>query len=346
MSFENWTGGLADICSAFQLDLSCLVDGELDEPAAARAMVHLEECESCRGFFEDTRRHARLHRDMADPDRLLAHLATLTGTDLAAEAEGIDLIHRLATIFYQLGKAYTLAAIDPGFCQRIFEDAVPVDVAKDRGRGFVDAVLMDGRGSGGGIDWRQARHLLNGRLELIEEPLEKGRRLLAEAVTVDPSHEEARLYLAFLHAHEGKTLKAAEEYRDIFETAVSETNRGLAIVQLGLLYSTEDHYKRAAACFRWVTCCGLADRDDRFWFARFNLGMVYANWRRPKRSLQYFRELLDRHPGRLQEVAEAFFQSPNLRKSISSQDGFPEALASRCPELFHPEAAGPAGLDS
>ena len=41
--------------SEFLQDLSCMFDGELDELAAGRAMLHIEECGSCRSFFEDIR---------------------------------------------------------------------------------------------------------------------------------------------------------------------------------------------------------------------------------------------------------------------------------------------------
>ena len=41
-----------------------------------------------------------------------------------------------------------------------------------RGRGFVDGVLMTGKGQTGGLDWQRARAMLNGRLERIESPLE------------------------------------------------------------------------------------------------------------------------------------------------------------------------------
>ena len=57
-----WNEGVADVCTNFQVDLSCLVDGELDEAAAGRVMVHLEECDVCRDFFEDTLDCLRLHR--------------------------------------------------------------------------------------------------------------------------------------------------------------------------------------------------------------------------------------------------------------------------------------------
>ena len=329
-------GGKA-VCENFQVDLSCLVDQELDEGAAGRAMIHMEACECCRHFFEDTRRAIQMHRDIADPTRLFARLAMLTGGTFGsgvAAVENIDLVHRLATMFYQLGKAYVLAAIDTGYRERVFEASVPLESTQNRGRGFVDGVLLQGKGKSGGLDWQRARAMLNGRLERIESPLEKGRRLLEEAIRADPSHEEARLYLAFLHGHEGKRLTAAEEYLEIFNTAVDERNRGHAAIQLGRLHSAEKNYRKAIACWRWVTMSGLADIDDRFFVARFNLGMVYALQRNRARSLDYFRQLLDRHAGRIGEVAELFARSPKLRESIDSQPGFAEALVKACPELF------------
>lgn len=347
MGPENWIEGGVDggssVCSNFQVDLSALVDGEIEEGAAGRAMVHMEACDCCRGFFEDVRTQVRLHRDVATPDRLFARIAMLTGSEVAAQAEGIDLVHRLATIFYQLGKAYVLASIDPGFRERVFESAVPLGDAQTRGRGFVDGVVKSGRESAGGLDWKRARAMLNGKLEKIEAPIEKGRRLLEEAIGTDPSHEEAALYLAFLHGHEGKRLTAAGEYRRIFQTAMSDVNRGHAAVQLGRLHSSEKNYKKAIACWRWVTMSGLADDDDRFFVARFNLGMVYALMRNRERSLAYFRELIDRHPARLGEVAELFTRSPKLRESIDDQSGFAEALVSTCPELF--SMPGSTGAD-
>jgi tetratricopeptide (TPR) repeat protein len=336
MKPQGWKEGLDEVCSNFQVDLSCLIDAELDEHAAGRAMVHMEACECCRQFFDDTRTHVALHRDVADPERLFARFAMLklTGAESLRAVEGLDLVHRLATVFYQLGKAYVLAGIDPGFRERVFESIVPVESTQTRGRGFVDGVLLQGKTTAGGLDWQRARAMLNGRLERIESPLEKGRRLLEEALAIDPSHEEVQLYLAFLHGHEGRRVTAAEEYRQVFHTAIQDTNRGHAAIQLGRLYSAEKNYRKAIACWRWVTISGLADADDRFFVARFNLGMVYALTHNRRRSLGYFRELLDRHPSRVAEVAELFSRSPKLREAIDDQPGFPEDLVKTCPELF------------
>jgi len=334
MESMSWLEG-ADSHASFQLDLSCMLDGELDEATAGRAMLHIEDCPACRVFFDDLRSQVKLHRDVADPDRLFARVAMLTGADsVHAQAEAIDLVHRLATVFYQLGKSYVLAAIDPDFRTRVFEAAVPVDQTQSHGRGFVDGVLMRGKEQSGGVDWKRARHTLNGRLERIQSPLEKGRRLLEEAVEADPSHEEARLYLAFLHAHEGRAIKASQEYRRIFESAMCEENRGHAAMQLGKLHSGEEDYRKAIVYFRWVTMSGLTRRDDRFFGARFNLGKAYTMLGDMERALDAFRALLDEHPDRVGEVAKLFSRAPKLQKAIESMSGFPERLVALCPELF------------
>ncbi len=334
-----WVQDLTEQCVQFQMDLSCLVDGELDEVAGGRAIAHLEGCPACREFFDDARQQVRAHRDMADPDGLMQRYSDLLGVDVAEEVESIELVCRLSQVFYQLGKAYVLTAIDPNFRTRVFEEAVPVESTQTRGRGFVDGVLESGRG-GDGVDWMHARHMFNGQLAKIEGALEKGRRLLQEALAADPSHEEARVYLAYADVHEGRFVRAAAEFRRIFNSAVHEINRGHAAVQLALLHSREEEFKKAIACCRWVIQSGLADIEERFFVVRFNIGTYYARLRDPKRSIAAFRDLLDRHPGRAGEVAGFFARSAKLQAVIDSQPGFPEALLESCPELFvSPEVA-------
>lgn len=322
----------------FQLDLSCLLDGELDEGASARAMLHIEECAGCRAFFDDVRLQVRLHRDMRDPDRLLAQVAMLTGAlDMSAfedQGEQFALVERLATVFYQLGKSYVLAATDPGFRTRVFETALPVEETRLAGRKWVDGLLSSGHAQAGGLDLASARQMLNGRLERIEEPLEKGRRLLHEALRADPDHDPARLYLAFLHAHEGKVLQAAREYRQVFDTALDDAHRGHAAMQLGLLHEREGDYRKTIPFFRWVVASGLEARDPRFFGARFNLGTAYAMLGRKERALKEFRELLDRHPARVGDVATFFARAPRLQQAIERVPGFAEDLLATCPELF------------
>ena len=100
-----WVHGLTRECVQFQVDISCLVDGELDEVAGGRAIAHLEDCCPCRDFFEDARQQVRAHRDMADPDRLVRRYADLLGVDVADEIESIELVANPSTTIYQPRKS-------------------------------------------------------------------------------------------------------------------------------------------------------------------------------------------------------------------------------------------------
>ena len=254
-------------------------------------------------------------------------------------------MHRLTSIFYQVGKAYVLASIDPDYKTRVFEPAVKVELTRTHGRGFIDGVVESGRGNAGGVDWRGLRQMLNGKLSEIEDGLERGCRLLQEALEIDPDHEEARLYLAFVDAYEGRKLRAAGEFRRIFDTAVTEVNRGHAAVQLALLYASEGEFRKSIVFLRWVTMSGLADVEGRFFVVRFNLGLYYAHLRDRRRSLEAFRTLLDRHPDRLDEVANFFRRATKLPAIVASQPGFGEELLDTCPELFQERGSQDSGTE-
>ena len=370
---SGWSDGLSDQQVALQQDLSCLVDGELDESAAAHAMVLLEDSEDAREYFDDIQRFARFHRDMSDPERLEARIAMLGAGEIARAAENIDLAHRLATIFYQLGKAYTISALEPAeFRERVFEAAVPVHETKTRGRGFVDGVVAggpeaasqdtDGLGTdgqdtgglgignsgeldsalGGRVDWTEARHLLNGRLEQIADPIEKGKRLLEQAIEIDPSHEESKIYLAFVHGREGRPLRAAALYREVFDTAMNLDNRGHAAMQLGRLHYGEGDHRKALVLWRWMTMSGLVAQEPRFNLAHFNIGVAHAALGNDERAVDSFRKLLDIHiesDGDPADIATLFVENEDARSLFESRPGFVQRLMQRLPELF----AGQAG---
>lgn len=338
-----------DVCLEFQADLSALADGELHKEAggnelAARAIAHLEVCAGCHDFFDDVRNSARAHRAIAQPDELIERLSQVDSADFLGQAEASKLTANLATIFYKLGKAYVLLATDAEYRNTIFEPAVQVEVEKTRGRGYVDGVLASGRTERSEVDWENARHLLNGRLTRLESHLERGKRLLDEALHVDPDCEEARLYRAFVLDHEGHRVRASEEYREVFTMGIDMCNRGHAAVQLGKLFASEDDHRRALACFRWVTMSSLADVEPRFYFVRYNAAICYLRLGKVERALDTLRELLDHHPDQARTVAETMgSSSPKLQELIATAPGFAAGLLERCPELFedHPSASLP-----
>ncbi len=333
--FEDWMDGLTEGQIALQYNLSCLADGELDESTAAQALVKIESDEECRTFFEDIQRCARMHRDVMEPGRISARIAMMAG-ELQEGQEGQQLNRRLATIFYQLGKAYVLSAVDfDRFREHVFASAVPITQTKTMGRGFVDGVLSGGRAGQGQQDWVEARHLFNGRLERIEEPMEKGVRLLEQVLEIECDHEEARIYLAFVHTYQGHSLKAERLYREVFDTAMVLENRGHAAMQIGQLFSKEGDHRRAATYFRWVTLSGLAEREPRFWAAYFNLAIASLGMGQTQRGLLWFRDLLDRFPEQASEASQLCMGSPTFREVLEGEADFAQAFEQWCPELLH-----------
>ena len=359
--FEDWEAGvdgqpLSDSQLALQQDLSSLADGELDEGRAAGVMLRLESDSDDSAYLDDLTRCAKMHRDMTDPDRLMAHMAAMTGASNLCT----DLENRLATIFYQLGKAYLLAALDPDrVVERVFETAVPVEQTRVQGRGFVDGVLLSSdeepiadlgsdvrRGDVGrgdvrrdGVDWENARSMLNGRLERIEEPLEKARRLLEQALSVAPDHEEAQFYRAYLDAEQGRKLLARERWAQLFDTALLSANRGHAAIQIGRLHQGEGNHREALRWYRWILISGLFKQDERFWVVRFNIAMTYLEMGDHDRCLDYFKGLIDSQPQHVAEMAHMASQAPLLQKVLQQRPSFANDLISRCPELFSNPAA-------
>lgn len=327
-----------------QFDLSQMIDGELREEPAARTLERLEVLPECREFFEHMLAQLGANRDLSRPETLVEHYRELVGGRLPNDLETKQLVHRLASIFYQVGKAYALSAFDPDWRQRVFERAVSVDAARSQGRGFIDGVASrqaEGQAERfGQVDWRQKRHLLNGLLERIERPADKAKRMLEECLRIEPDYDPAHLYLGFLEQKAGLKLRAAKRFRQVFDEGVDPGNRGHAAMQLGKLYVAEGEFRTALTWFRWVGLSGLARLDERFFPANFNIGLCYAHLERPARAIEAFRSMLDRHPGRRSELAQFFARSPKLRVCIDSQPGFAEALLARCPELFSNPAEG------
>jgi tetratricopeptide (TPR) repeat protein len=362
LSADPWADGLAEAAQELsdglpeggpeslserellQFDLSQMIDGELCEEPAARTLERLEALPECRDFFEHMLTQLGAHRDLSRPETLVEHYRELIGGRLPKDLETRQLVHRLASIFYQVGKAYALSAFDPDWRQRVFERAVSVDAARSQGRGFIDGVASrQAEGDAarfGQVDWRQKRHLLNGLLERIERPADKAKRMLEECLRIEPDYDPAQLYLGFLEQKAGLKLRAAKRFRQVFDDAVDPGNRGHAAMQLGKLYVAEGEFRTALVWFRWVGLSGLARLDERFFPANFNIGLCYAHLEQPARAIAAFRGMLDRHPGRRAELAQFFARSPKLRLCIDSQPGFAAALLARCPELFSVSADG------
>ncbi len=328
---------------AFQADLSAMLDEELNEQAAARTMQRLEQDAECRDFFSSIQLSLQAHRHTKDPEFLVDQYRTLVGRGMPRALEDRQLVHRLAIIFYQLGKAYVLTGSDPDWRQRVFEQPVEVERMRATSRGWVDGVAVrSGPGSSSsGFDWSQKRHLLNGTLERISAPFEKARRMLDECLAIEDDFEPALLWLAMLDRLEDKRISALRGFTRVFEQGISPTNKAHAAMQLGKMHAAEGDYAEALTYFRWIGLSGELARDRRFFPAGFNAGSCYAHLRRPARAIATFRRLLDEHPERSGDLARFLAGSPATQEVINQQAGFAEALFEQCPELFRDLSTGP-----
>ncbi|MCB1632358.1 MAG: zf-HC2 domain-containing protein [Pseudomonadales bacterium] len=54
-----------DPCLQIQVDLSAMLDGELDPASVRRVMVHSDVCAGCRSFLRGIRDQVRMHRSLA-----------------------------------------------------------------------------------------------------------------------------------------------------------------------------------------------------------------------------------------------------------------------------------------
>jgi tetratricopeptide (TPR) repeat protein len=323
-----------DLCIPFQVDLSCMVDRELEDGGAVRrAVVHLEVCARCRRFFEAIEGQVRLHRELADPDRLLGGIAAAGGADLFARFALRESLRRLAAVLYRLGKAYLLLAVDRNYLLEVFEEPVTPTDFKSEGYRWV-SLQVEREIFGRRESWTRAKHLLNGKLDSVPDNLAKARALLEESLVVRPNFAEPRLYLGFHRQVSGDLDGAEIEYRRVFRTARKLANRVHAAVQLGMVHHDRGDYRRAVACYRWVRASGVLERDDRFFFVYYNLGLVYARLGNLEAAVEAFRALRREHPDRLERVRSYLEKAQEFRDLLAERPEFRRRLEGVCGEIF------------
>src|SRR5690349_9865187 len=99
-------------CVDFEASVHAYVDGELSQPDSKTLLVHLELCDGCRDTMEGLRRSIRVHRSAADFEKIASEFdkdsffARLSGSLFTSN------LSRLATLLYELGKAYFVAGND------------------------------------------------------------------------------------------------------------------------------------------------------------------------------------------------------------------------------------------
>lgn len=262
-----------DPCLPIQVDLSAMLDGELDPASVRRVMVHSDVCGSCRSFLEGIRDQVRLHREFA-ATQAPATGAAAAGTDRLREQLTLNR-RRLSRILYELGRCFVLTGLSPDFSREVAKEPVPVPDMAMRGRNLIDEVS---RAEGSiGPEWVAAKDLFDGQLRTPEENLGKGQRLLTECLALDPTMHESRIYLGLIHYVRGQRALSRKQFAHVLQQSQDRVLRGYALLNLGNLHLDEGDWDGAVELLLELVESGVASEQPRMTpTAFFNLGLAYG----------------------------------------------------------------------
>jgi tetratricopeptide (TPR) repeat protein len=268
-----------DPCLQIQVDLSAMLDGELEAAGVRRVMVHSDVCRSCREFLEGIRSQVRLHRRVA-----AAMVPATVGADSETECTSAATLRlreqltanrrKLSKVLYELGRGFVLMGLSPDFSREVAKEPVPVPDMAMRGRSLLDEVA---RASGAtGPEWVAAKDLFDGQLRSVEENLGKGQRLLTECLALDDGCHEARIYLGLVHYVRGQRGTARKLFQQVLAQAQDPVMRGYALSNLGNIHMDEGDCDGAIQLLRELVDSGVLRQQPRMSTAYFNLAIAYG----------------------------------------------------------------------
>ncbi len=326
-----------DPCLQIQIDLSAMLDDELDQPSMRRVLVHADVCPSCRMFLLGIRSQARAHLDLHAifEGRPLAEIdlnadasepgAGARPATLAAELRQklSDSRVALTRILYELGRGHVLMGTSPSFYRAVAREPVPIPDVCMRGRNLLDEVRRLApalQTEAAGHEWVRAKMLFaTGQRASPAENLGKGIDLLREVLLLRPRYHEARIYLGHAYHIRQERDLARHEFRIVLSDAGDLIMRAFALENLGNVDLEEGFPARAIPHFLQLVDSGVIRREPRFYTTYFNLALAYG-------LLAEF-EACMRWLGRLH--AEFPHRRGPMRKELNSRTQFAAALARR-----------------
>ncbi len=282
-----------DPCLQIQVDLSAMLDGELDPASVRRVMVHSDVCGSCRTFLDGIRHQVRLHRKLATAQ---AAPSAVAGSDRLREQLTLNR-RRLSRILYELGRCFVLTGLSPDFSREVAKEPVPVPDMAMRGRNLIDEVS---RVEGSiGPEWVAAKDLFDGQLRTPEENLSKGQRLLTECLALDAAMDEARIYLGLIHYVRGQRALSRKQFAQVLQQSQDRVLRGYALLNLGNLHLDEGDWDGAVELLLELVESGVAKEQPRMTpTAFFNLGLAYGLKGQFEACVHWFGRLHEETPHR------------------------------------------------
>jgi tetratricopeptide (TPR) repeat protein len=321
-------------CLPIQIDLSAMLDGELDPASVRRVMVHSDVCPACKAFLRGIRTQLRAHRDlsaMLDPrgagifDR---RSAAVLRRKLMENRE------RLARILYELGRGFVLMGVSPKFSRVVAQEPVPIPDLCVRGRNLLDEVdrLAEGRP---GAEWVRAKRLFDAQARRSPaENMAKGMRLLREALMLHAGFHEARIYLG----HALTVLRQMDDARAEFGTVLSASSdplvRAFALENLGIAYMEERRYGEAIRHFLDLVDSGVVKSEPRFFTSYFNLAVSHGMLRQFDDCGTWLGRLHGEFPHKRRVVGVELRSRSHFAAVLAEHAAIEAGYAARFPEWF------------
>jgi tetratricopeptide (TPR) repeat protein len=273
----------SDPCLPIQVDLSAMLDGELDPASVRRVMVHSDVCPSCRAFLDGIRSQVRLHRKVAmatvppEVEGGEAHApneAVTAGARLRDELTANRL--RLAKILYELGRGFVLMGLSADFSRVVAKEPVPVPDMAMRGRNLVDEAT---RAGDQGPEWVAAKDLFDGCIRTADENLGRG------------------------HHVRGQRALARRQFQTILAESSDSLVRAYALSNLSNVHLDEGDFDEAVRLLLELVASDALEKQPRIGTAMFNLGLAYGLKGQFSESLRWFGRLHEEMPHRRNYVA-------------------------------------------
>ncbi len=370
----NLTQTTADPCLQIQLDLSAMLDGELEKASVRRVLVHADLCPSCRMFLQAIRTHVQAHADLhaifEGDDLGTVDLSTVDlngpaglngtvdldpsrrqndprqndprqgGSRLAAELRQKLLESRsaLARILYELGRGHVLLGTSPNFYRAVAREPVPIPDVCMRGRSLLDEVnrLAPALANDAARhEWVRARLLFDGsKLSSPRANLEKGVTLLREALVLSPRYHEARIYLGHAYHIEHERDLARHEFRVVLASTDDPIVRAFALENLGNVDLEEGFPDRAIPHFLALIESGVVTREPRFFTTYFNLALAHGLLAEFAACTEWLARLHDEFPHKRRIIGNELRTRSQFAAAVARRPDVAAAMARDFPVWF------------
>jgi tetratricopeptide (TPR) repeat protein len=321
-------------CLPIQIDLSAMLDGELDPASVRRVMVHSDVCPACKAFLRGIRVQLRAHRDLS------AAFGAESGSAFGRHSGGtlrrklIENRDRLAHILYELGRGFVLMGVSPKFSRVVAQEPVPIPDLCVRGRNLIDEVdrLADGRP---GAEWVRAKLLFDTQARRSPaENMAKGMRLLREALMLREDHHEARIYLGHALTVMRQMDGARAEFAAVLAASSDRVIRAFALENLGIAYMEESRYGEAIPYFLDLVDSGVARAEPRFFTSYFNLAVSHGMLRQFADCEAWLGRLHREFPHKRRLVGVELRSRRCFAGVLAEHSGIEAGYAARFPEWF------------